>query len=372
MTTSLMPRISRRMATSAVGLDISPRAIRAAQLEYGGNRWRIVRLSSWLRRESENGQATAEGFARRVKKSLRQADYKGRRTVVGISAPEVELHALEIPDHGELRDDSKFDEAATWELERVSGVSREDAMTSYWRVPPCKASRTTAMGVVARADDVAKASQFAQTIGLECESVDATACALSRLGAALRRSRDTTGQSIWSVMNVGHRTLNIVVNVDETPVLARSVGTGSQQWTSSIAKVLGLSDEAAESHKLDFGIDQNTDSTQEPVNREIASMVFNALRTDLNGIVNEVERSYEYVMRCFPNATVEGVLTVGGGADLRGLTGFLADKLGVEVRGLSDEVKLPGAAIMNSVSMKASLNPFGCAIGLAIEAEQPQ
>ncbi len=398
---------SKRAVVTPIGLDIGPRCLRAAQLERLGDRWRVVRVTTWERRESEMGTTVIEGFAKRIRRTLEQGGYRGRRVVAGLSIPEVELHPLEIPEHGELQMAEKFSEAARWELERVGNMEANEAVSSYWRLPSSKTSRATAMGAIARSTDVDAADKLVQALGLDCERVDATACALSRVGSAVRRGSDVDRREVWSVLDIGQRMLRLVLSVGEVPVLVRSLGQGSRSWTEGIAESLGLSVEAAEVHKRDHGIAPANPEASPDASAEIAAMIYNILRSDLEGVVGEIERSYEYVMRCYPELPAGGLLLVGGGADLKGLCTYLSKQLGVEVRSLTEvgstgideespqstqrkdeegvtqgstdtksEIRDPKSEIHNpqtwagvTSGVRESLNPYGCAIGLAIEPE---
>ncbi|MEE9294756.1 MAG: cell division FtsA domain-containing protein [Phycisphaerae bacterium] len=386
MTLGLLRSITARPALSPIGLDVGPRCLRAAQLGRVDGQWRILRLAQWNRREAETGTGISPGFARRIQQALDQDGFRGRRLVVGLSIPDVELHTLEIPDRGDLSDAGKFADAARWELQRVSGIAPEQAASGYWRVPAGDGTRTTARGAVARREDVVALCELARSTRLDCERVDATSCALSRLGSLLRRRSGADPQEVWSVLDVGSRMLRLVVAVGEVPVLVRNLGVGSQDWTRNVAESLQLSPEAAEIHKCDYGIATGSlrvgargmnPAAREDPSSQIAAMIFNILRGDLDLIVAEIERSYEYIMRCYPERPAGAVLLVGAGADLKGLDRYLAEQLGVDVTPLEQAVQQPdGSLIVDQIAgarilsrTHQSLNAFGCAIGLAINTE---
>lgn len=364
---------SVRTTVSPIGFDISPRALRAAQLDRTGDRWTVARVTSWHRRDTEQGTSMSGGFAARIKRSMQQSGYRGRSVVAGLSIPEVEMHALEIADRVDASPNAKFDETVRRELDRVMSCSSGSVATSFWRLPKSKEARTTAVGVAASSASVESAFVMSKGLGLECECVDSTSCALSRLGSVLRRGMEGTQQSVWSVLDVGYRVLRLTVVVGETPVIVRTLGGGGQGWTQAVAESLGLSLEAAEIHKLDHGISVgsiNGSSTKSSApSAGIASMILSILRSDLDGVATEIERSYEYVMRCYPDHSAAGVLLVGGGADLKGLDGYLAGKLGVEVQRLDDVLENTRNPNLTAPSIRESLSPYACAIGLAIEPE---
>jgi Tfp pilus assembly PilM family ATPase len=316
----LIKRLKRETTMSPIGLDVGPRHIRAAQLERRGGMWKVLRLTALCRREVEEGDVVSTGFARRLGETIRQSGYVGRRVVAGLSIPEVDLHPLEIPTRGDLADEDRFREAVGWELERVSALKDEQVATSFWKLPSADGSRATTIGAVASGAVVRRAYDMVTTAGLDCECVDATACGLSRLGAVARRGLEEETESIWAILDIGFRMSRLTLCVGEAPVLVRTLGGGSQAWTERIAASLGLSEEAAEVHKIEHGIaTQSEEGWNEPGQPEVAEIILELLRSELELIINEIERSYEYVMRCYPERGAAGLLVVGGGADMKGL-----------------------------------------------------
>ena len=360
--------ISKNSTVTPIGLDIGPSCVRAAQLERAGGAWRILRVSSWNRRGLEDGSVASEGFAGRIKRSILQSGYQGRRAIAGLSVPEVELHALEIPLQANSGDVGAIGQAVRWEMERVTGIPADEAASDYWHLPSTKVSNTTAIGAAGKSSAVEAATALARASGLECECVDVTACALARLGVVAGYG-GSDNPLIWGVLDVGSRLLRLVVSLGETPVLARTLGGGSEAWTQRIAESLELSSEAAETHKRDHGIGAQETDGETGASAEIAEMILAALLSELDYAVAEIERSYEYVMRCYPKQSLGALMLAGAGSDLAGLDDYLAKKLGVEVSGLNRIVKTPQSRLAAAPSIRDSLSGYACAIGLAIDRE---
>ncbi len=367
----------RNPAISPVGLDVSPRHVRAAQVVRSATNWKVIRLNEWPKRENEAGTKHHDGFVSRVRRSIQQADYHGRRVSAGLSVPEVQIYPLEVSTRSDNGNGQEFTQAVLWELRRVVTVPLDNAAISYWRTPGPSASRTSAIGVAADREQVDAVAALADALGFDCERVDATACALARLGALVRRRPEVDPKGVWGVLDVGHRLQRLVLCVDECPVLVRSLGQGGQGWTEALANSLGLSPDAAEMHKLDHGIAPATtngcDNEQAAHNAEIARIIQNILHADLGAAVNEIERSYEYVMRCYPERHPAELLLVGGGAAMKGLDRHLSQELGIEVLRLEDALNRPGTPLtLENLDLHGALGRFAAAIGLAIDAEGKQ
>jgi len=375
-----MVLLSRNKLVSPIGLDFGPRHVRAAQLERSGDRWTLLRASCWAKRDDEADATTTEGFLQRVRRSMEHSPFQGRGVIGGLSVPEVEVHPLEIPEAGELQYEERFADAVRWEMQRFISIPLEQTAVDYWRIPRVAGSRTTAIGVAAKRTQVEALSHFADHLGWDCERVDATPCALARLGTLLRRRPGADPKAIWGVLDAGFRLLRLVVCVDEQPVLVRTLGNGGQAWTEAIASGLGLSIEAAEIHKQDHGIVGGaSDKQNEPIpgrdkpesSSQIGHMIHNILSPDLAAVVNEIERSYEYVMRCFPERNADELVLVGGGAQLRNLAGFLKQTLGIDVVRVEELVARADSPLTCDPASPKDLSSFAAAIGLAIDPGGP-
>lgn len=352
---------------SPVGMDISPTAIRAAQLECRDKcHWIIKRMTTVKRREAETGTTTSDGFSSRLKDTLHQSGFQGYRVVAGLATPEIELHSLELEVHGASED--KFANAVRWELERVMASEDVDVVTHYWKVPPTKMSRITAVGVVAPKIQVRTATDIVHGMGMDCERIDATVCSLSRLGTVIRSCRGDEPNGIWGVLDVGQRALRLVLCAGEVPLLVRTLGSGCNSWSQAIAESLGVSPEAAEVHKCEYGIDTTQpDPDSESPEQKVGAMIFDVLRAELDLVVSEVERSYGYAMHCYPDRSAGGMFLVGGGAHMNGLADYLSSKLGVDVESMSGNVRGSGGSFSIESGDDAEFCQHAAAVGLAIE-----
>ncbi len=369
--TMLQKVANGRSTVSPIGLDVGPSMVRAAQIErVQRNQWLVKRLANIKRRESERGVTLTDGFAVRLRETLVEHGFQGHRVVAGLTSPEVELHALELEDRGTMGD--KFANAVRWELERVMSTPDTDTVTHFWKVPATKMSRITAMGVVAQAEDVRTVTELVHRMGLDCEQIDATVCALSRLGSLVRRCRGDEPEGIWGMLDLGRRMLRLVVCAGEVPLLVRTLGAGCNSWSQAISESLGVSIDTAEVHKCSYGINtvEGDQDTAGP-DQEVAAMILDILRPELDVVAGEVERSYGYAMHCFPERSAGTMFLVGGGAAMHGLGGFLSERLGVDVEPLSGNVRGPGGSLSVEACLGHSIEPFAAAIGLAIEADTP-
>lgn len=378
-----------RKTLSPIGLDIGQTGARAVQLRRSGDGWSLAAAQHWPLRRTEDRAGGVAGLEDRLGRALRQKDFAGRAIVVGLSQPDLELHALELaetPDSQGKQD--QLDSAARWEIERLSRFEDRAIEAAHWRLPQGRGTRTSALGVAAPKETISGIWELCRKAGGDCRRIDALPCALSRAGAVLRPAES---HEVWGVLDLGARAVRLVLCVNGIPVVARSLHSGGAEWTEKIAELLKVSPESAELHKCDHGIRTGTTqprgsgppaagvSPQPPGEdgplAELAGMIFAALSSDLDRVTREVERSYEYVLQCYPGRKAADLILAGGSAALRNLDTYLADRLGIPVLRAEKYAEQSGS-LLRVDGAASQLRPAAgglaaClgAVGLAIDPE---
>ncbi|MCH7812806.1 MAG: pilus assembly protein PilM [Planctomycetes bacterium] len=373
---------TRRTTTSPIGLDIGATGARAVQLLRSGRNWTVVSAVQWPLRRSDDRDDALAGLQERFGRALREDLFVGRAVVVGLSQPDVELHALELPDAtGSQGDPTQIESAARWEIERLCRFEEGATQTAHWRLPRGRGTQSTALGVAVQKDTVQSIWNLCRRAGADCQRIDATACALSRAGTLLRPPNQ---DEVWGVLDVGARAVRLILCVDQVPVVARSLDGGGVRWTQKIVEALGVGTESAELHKCDHGLrpvvrDASPASVPGPAAAtdrgplaELAGMISKALRSELDRLIGEVERSYEYVLQCYSGRQAADLILTGGGAALKNLDVYLGDRLGIPVRIADAYLEEEGTKLTGGPEAggrRQSLAPYLGAIGLAIDPE---
>lgn len=402
-------RLKTKRGASRIGLDIGATAVRAVQLGFDGRRWTVRHKAEAPRRRAREAESTlpkkgletsaavpfgdSSSLAAEIELCLSQAPFRGKRVAVGLSAPDIELLTLDLPPRGE-QSLADFEQIARIEVQRLATRNQGPLEIACWSLPKGTGRSPSAIGVAAPGDLVRDMADVCHQAGADCETIDASACALVRAALVMIGPRE--GQ-LWGVLDLGERQARLAVCLGDTPVLVRSLGDGGRGWTRRLAEELKISEDAAEVHKCDVGIEPSTRGVRrtgatEPqliahsdgaARKELGAILFGALRGSLARLVTEIERSYSYVLSCYPAAKPLDLLVTGGGASMRGLVGFLGESLGIGVRsmcegGPAQECRLSfghraGGGKENTVSGSGlvdgstSYDRFSTAIGLALE-----
>ncbi len=448
--------LGQRGSYSPIGMDIGRRGVRLVQLVRGPSRardrgagdWRVFKAFCWDWSSGREGGARGGPppepapieprgsmaaalrseervleLAERIKRFLRQNEFRGREVVAGLSSPEVELHALELPAQDESGSAEGLRQAAHWEIERLMSYAPGTVASDFWLLPaadrgpmgrtksepagPRNPGQPTAIGVAAEKAVISGVWKMCRAAGVVCRRLDAGLCGLARCGAWLRRGvavedglsssdDEAATREIWGLLDLGDHQIRLALCVRDVPVLVRGFDTGGSRWIRRISEALGLSASAAEIHLRDHGIQPlrrghageeergvRGDDPGGPgaPSAHLGGIIRNILREELDTLCAEIERSYRYALQCYPDHRVSELILMGGGSELRDLDGYLKERLGIAVhaavkRGRPAATDSGGAGTFLTAAEAAagrySLGALCGAIGLALPAEEPR
>ncbi len=370
----LLRTVRRR---TLIGLDIGTGGARAVQLTRRGDRHTIgpVAVGTWSPETTEDGNPSVEApgnLGDRLLGLRGQDTFRGRRVVTGVNPPAVTFQSLDLPSSVFTQKDANLPQVVRWEMERLLTEKAQRVETRHWALPKPQAPAATAIGVAADRAAIFETLAHCRKAGLSCVRVDASAAALARFGARLRRWES---KHVWGVLDIGLLEARLVLCADDTPVLVRRGGGGGHAWTTRVAEALQLSLSAADVQKRDHGIALNgrgarreTDGRPDRDSRgRLPSILLGALRNELRHLAAEVKRSYEYVLSCYPRRQAADLILVGGGAAMRNLPEYLGDALGIPVRRASDYLGDAACRLQCCCKPGYGFEDIASAVGLAIE-----
>jgi type IV pilus assembly protein PilM len=372
---------SRRRTHWPIGIDIGSCAVRAVQLARQDDRL-VVEGSARAERTPGADEADADACAGAVQRCMGQRTFRGCRAVAAVTSPHVEFHALELPATLAELNQREAANVVRLEVTRLMTFAEESVETRHWHLPETGATVTNTIGVAARREAVVELVELCAQAGLVCHAVDTCACALSRFGRAIGADRDDTGgeepPAIWGMLDLGLQKTQLVLCLEDVPVLVRNVGEGGGALSALIADTLNISIQAADIHKRDHGISSapgaargvrhsSTDRRDiGPGGSQLASIILGVLRSSLNGLATEVKRSYEYALACYPGRPAGQLVLVGGGARMRNLPEFLGNALGINVRAAGSLLADDRCHLRASFASPYGVEEFAVAIGLAM------
>ena len=365
-----------------IGMDVGEAGLRLVQLQDDADGLSIYRSAVWTaplptpatapaqaestpERPPDAGSSScnADAIEEHASHFVAQSGFAGRSTVTSLCVPVIETHALELPTADNVTDSQELLKAATWEIHRLTALDKTDLQTAIWPLPETQRSKATYMGIAVPQAQVQRRLDLCAAARLECSKVDVAACALAGL---IWRLRARPPKQVWGILDLGDRLTRLAICVDDTPVIIRSLEIGGRRWTEAIAAALQVSETTAERNKREFGLAAGAEN-QTASGEELSALILGILRSDVQRMSLELERSYEYVLQCYPTHTPGALILVGGGARMNGLDQYLAGQLGIESLPVSRCASRETESLISGLRGHDSLEICALACGLSLQ-----
>jgi len=333
-------RLRPRSRRTPIGLDVGSGHFTAVQLllqppagEYQVEH--VARLPRANGDERQVGPELTDSDVQVLGRLARLGQFAGRGVVVGLDSPWLDLQSLALPLGSRPLHDPEIQAALRFELSRQLDHDLSEAEVRSWALPASMGSGPNVIGVACPHDRLRQVTSVVSQAGLICRRVDVGCLALLRACApptCLSRS------DIWGVLDVGHAATRLTIAVGPTLVLHRSLHVGGGKFSELIAGRLGVSVEAAEQLKRQYGMNPKANpcapspgGTPAAEVAQIGRLVFGAVRRELARLAGEIERSFSYAIHLYPDSVVDRLWLVGGGANLKGMSDYLSDSIGIAV-----------------------------------------
>lgn len=343
-----------------VGLDIGTSAVRAAELEFGSGKPKLVAFGqvglppeAIIDGEVQDVAAVADA----IRRLWHNGRFVSNSVVVGIAGLRVITRELDLPwvPDGEVESAVRFqsEEVIPFPADKtilstqVLGDNKADDGSVTRRVLVAAAHRDLVDGVVA-------AVEQAQ---LNVQGVDLVSSALVR---ALVDSSNPSDEP-EAIVSVGAGLTVVVVHQEGRPQFVRTIGTGGREATAAIGAALDLPQADAEVIKLRLG-----DGSAQAQAAEYA------VQTSIQGLVGEIRSSIQYFASMPGRAPIVRVLVTGGGSLLRGFIPQLQAQVRIPVQVVSPLARLDVSALELQPDQAAAIDPVLAApIGLALPEANP-
>lgn len=310
------------MAQSIVGLDISSRALLAAEVEGAtGKKPRLVRahriaLEPTTARDGE--VVDLDEAVDALKRLWREAGFRSKRVVVGIGNHRVLVreHTVPVMPLVQLR------QSLPYQVSDMLPVPVEETVLDFYPIEAVEGSAPPeARGLlVAALTEAVETNTAALTgAGLTVAGVDLSAFAIVR---ALAPSGVLTGTH--AVVSIGPRTTHIVVVKDQVPRFVRIIPSGGETMTDAVEPLVSDGRVTAELAKNRLGLE----GVSHPQLSQFSRAMFDAMQSLFGSIRNTVG----YYQGLESSDPIETVILVGADSRVPGLPRAVAENVGLPVR----------------------------------------
>jgi type IV pilus assembly protein PilM len=191
-----------------------------------------------------------------------------------------------------------------------------------------------------------------EAIGLNVIAFEPDNLALSR---ALLPSDAGTPQM---VLDIGHKSTDLVILMNGLPRLTRAIPTGMEAIMRTAMQNLNVDDKQAEQFVLKFGLGKD----------KLEGQVYQAIIGTIDLLVSEVDKSIKFFQARYPEIKLERIIVTGGASVLPEFPLFLANKFGLNVE-IGNSWRNVAVSSDRQNELLAISNQFGVAVGLAEREE---
>jgi type IV pilus assembly protein PilM len=172
--------------------------------------------------------------------------------------------------------------------------------------------------------------------------------------ALVRSLAEAQVTSAYVVLDVGHKSTDIVIVYGGMPRLTRSIPTGMEAVVRTAMQNLNVDEKQAEQFVMKFGLSKD----------KLEGQVFQAISGAIDILTSEIEKSIKFFQTRYTNVGLDRVIVTGGGSVLPEFPLFLANKFMVNV-----EIGNPWHGVQFGADRQNELlaiaNQFSVAVGLA-------
>lgn len=334
------------------GLDIGSRALKVAQVEKSGDKYRLIALGvapapagGILSEAARDLTALSESI-----KKLR-ADAKITTNNVALALPEdkVFTRVIEIPP---LTED-ELASAIKWEAEQYIPIPLAEVSIDYQIVSKPDKDKDKKMEVLL----VAAPKQLIEKHLRVLENAGLKAISLETEIIAIARSVAPPDSTPTLVVDLGARATDMAIVTSGQIVFTRSIGTAGEALTRAVASQLKLEPAQAEEYKKAYGVDP----------AQLEGKVKGAIGPILDVVVKEMEKALEFYRSKHAENPVKRVVLTGGTAGLPEVVSLIAQKLGIEVQLADPFARLEKEQEIIAKLPEGAAPLYAIAIGLALK-----
>ncbi len=160
------------------------------------------------------------------------------------------------------------------------------------------------------------------------------------------------------VIDIGNKSTDLVICIDGSPRLTRSIPTGAEAIVRSAAQNLNIDEKQAQQFVFKFGLGKD----------KLEGQIYHAIISTVDILVGEVEKSIKFFQARYGEQKIDRIIVTGAASALPDFPLYVANKFGIaaEIGNAWRNVSFPNG---RQNELLAVSNHFGVAAGLAERSE---
>ncbi len=335
------------------GLDLGTTAIRLVQLRGSGPQKQLVKYAySPIDSKTAISDANADQqkLVQVLKDLIAQSRIATRNVAVGVPSQRVFTTLVDI------------DRLAPAELAKTIRFQADSLIPTPlaeskidWAVigdSPKDKTKVEVLLTSVTNEFIEKRLDMLESIGLNVIAFEPDNLALARAMVA----PDATAPQM--VLDVGHKSTDLVITMNGAPRLTRSIPTGTEAIVHAAVQNLNIDEQQAQQFVFKFGLGKD----------KLEGQIYQAIIGTVDILTTEVEKSIKFFQARYTNAKLDRIIVTGGASALPEFPSYLANKFGLNIE-IGNAWRNVGFSQDRQNELMAVSNYFGVAAGLAERQE---
>jgi len=344
-----------------IGVDAGSSMVKVIELKKGKEGVELASWSALPYKTPPNAPAEAcrQLQAKAIDAAIRKGDCKCRDVVVGVPGNNAFIRNIKLPPIPS----SKIDQIVRYEIQQTIPFPIENIALDYQVLEPDESSEVEVIMVAMK-------GEVAESFISDIEQAKVSVGIVDSIPLALYNSYRYNGYSnkedCTVIIEIGASTSNVLIELGGELRYCRSVSIGGNDLTRAVAKEFNIAPEQAERLKMQHGLifpeSQESKFTAEQVR------LSKALGATLDRLMGEIKLTIGYFRSLTGATAISRGIIAGGGALMKNIRPFFAERLGVQVEILNPLKKV---AVPNNLAAARKVAPIlSTAVGLALRNSQ--
>lgn len=300
----------------SVGLDIGSTTIKITELSQDKGKWRLKASGivgykgTSIDRLSDKKEYALLSEA--IKRLHKEAKISSKQVAVSLPESQVFTRVIKLP----LLNDSEIASAVKWEAEQYIPIPADEAIIRHRvleRREDTTPPSTRILLIAAPRDLVDKYSKVVEKAGLRLVAIESELMSLVR-------SLAPEDQTVM-IADLGARSTDIAISTKGQLSFSRSVSTGGEALTRSVAQSLGVEPQQAEEYKKTYGLSGT----------QLEGKIKSALDPVIRMMVDEMKKAVHFYKTESQGAAPKAVILSGGATGMPEISQAFSNYLGLEV-----------------------------------------
>lgn len=335
------------------GLDIGTTAVRLVQLSGNGPVKTLLRYAYAPldpRIAMSDSKADQQKVAEAIRELVAQSGVTSKNVAVGIPSQRVFTTVVDI----DRLSPSELAKTIKFQADSLIPTPLEESKIDWALLGDSPKDQTKVEILLSSVpnDFVEARLDMLESIGLNIIAFEPDNLAISRALVA----PDTTAPQM--VIDIGNKSTDLVVVMNQAPHLTRSIPTGSDAIVKAAMQNLSIDEKQAEQFVFKFGLTKD----------KLEGQIYQAIISTIDLLMTDVEKSIKFFQSRYVDTKIGNIIVTGGASTLPEFPLYIANKLGINVE-IGNAWRNVSYAQDRQNELLALSNHFGVAAGLAERVE---